>query len=485
MIARYGASRKTHLSAVVGRRLLLEEELDAVGEALQQAERPGAVGADAVLHLGDDLAQEPDVHQHREQQQDEDRDRLADHDEHDREVDVAVEQRVGAHVPDPDRVVSTRRSVTASVTVTRSLGPTSPGWATAMNAVPGAVAASVRTAIVTVPRGLVTRTSSPSAATPMRLRSLGCTTSAAPGASARERRARCCGASGVVQRAGGHEAETVRVDGHALRLRCDAVPGVERRRAAAVSAAASTTRQQRRGRARPRRCRARLDRGGGAGAALGHRAGAQRRQCVSSDAIPGRIGSQETPAVKPCEAWSTISSGNSLIGSTAPSRARRMQRGVDAGVRGRDARDLVLHVFDGLEAEVDTEAQRELGCDAPVGHRGAVGRHEPRQSQHATLEVGGAPGLLAPHRHGEEHVGALGGVGGERADRDHEAAPCRARARTSARSGKSATRSAPRSTSVSMVAGGGRGEHAGGVEPAARRARVPTRRRSCRGRRRA
>ena len=51
---------------------------------------------------------------------------------------------------------------------------------------------------------------------------------------------------------------------------------------------------------------------------------------------------------------------------------------------------------------------------------GAVGRDEPRQAQHATLEVGGAARLLAPHRSGEEHVGARGGVGGERADRDHE-----------------------------------------------------------------
>ena len=51
-------------------------------------------------------------------------------------------------------MVSTRSSVTGSVIVTRSLGLTGPGWATAMNAVPGAVAASVRTGTVTVARGL-------------------------------------------------------------------------------------------------------------------------------------------------------------------------------------------------------------------------------------------------------------------------------------------------------------------------------------------
>ena len=73
---RYGASRKTRLSARSGRKLLLEEQLDAVGQRLQDAERPGPVGADAVLHVGDDLALEPDHEQHRHQQHDEDDDAL-------------------------------------------------------------------------------------------------------------------------------------------------------------------------------------------------------------------------------------------------------------------------------------------------------------------------------------------------------------------------------------------------------------------------
>ena len=55
-IDRYGASRNTGRSARRRDRLLLEEQLDAVGERLQDAVRPGAVRADAVLHVGDDLA---------------------------------------------------------------------------------------------------------------------------------------------------------------------------------------------------------------------------------------------------------------------------------------------------------------------------------------------------------------------------------------------------------------------------------------------
>ena len=42
---RYGASRNTMRSAAVGDRLLLEEQLDAVGERLQHAERTGLVRA--------------------------------------------------------------------------------------------------------------------------------------------------------------------------------------------------------------------------------------------------------------------------------------------------------------------------------------------------------------------------------------------------------------------------------------------------------
>ena len=48
----------------LGDQVLLEEQLDAVGQRLEDAERAGLVRADPVLHAGDHLALEPD-HQHR------------------------------------------------------------------------------------------------------------------------------------------------------------------------------------------------------------------------------------------------------------------------------------------------------------------------------------------------------------------------------------------------------------------------------------
>ena len=111
----------------------------------------------------------------------------------------------------------------------RSFGPTSPRWANAMNAVPGAVAASASTGSVIVPRALVTRTSSPSALTPMRSRSLGWTTSATPVASAASDGLDDTMRAGVVERAGGHEAETVGVGWRDVAGRDRAVPLVQRR----------------------------------------------------------------------------------------------------------------------------------------------------------------------------------------------------------------------------------------------------------------
>ena len=48
----------------VGQEVLLEDQLHAVGERLQETERSRLVRPDAVLHAGDDLALEPD-HEHR------------------------------------------------------------------------------------------------------------------------------------------------------------------------------------------------------------------------------------------------------------------------------------------------------------------------------------------------------------------------------------------------------------------------------------
>src|SRR5690606_2780928 len=56
--------------------VLLEGQLDAVGQRLQDAELPRPVGAVPVLHPGDDLPLAPDAEQHAQQQQDEDADGL-------------------------------------------------------------------------------------------------------------------------------------------------------------------------------------------------------------------------------------------------------------------------------------------------------------------------------------------------------------------------------------------------------------------------
>jgi hypothetical protein len=73
---------KTNRSLRSGNQVFFEEELDAVGERLQDAPRAGFVRADAVLHLGDDLALEPDHEHHGDEQQRERDDDLEQHDEH-------------------------------------------------------------------------------------------------------------------------------------------------------------------------------------------------------------------------------------------------------------------------------------------------------------------------------------------------------------------------------------------------------------------
>jgi hypothetical protein len=79
-------------------------------QRMQQTERPGAGGTDAVLEPRDHLAHEPDVQEHRQQQDDEAGQHLADDDEHDREVDASGVERVGgreqvhdAHLTAPSR----------------------------------------------------------------------------------------------------------------------------------------------------------------------------------------------------------------------------------------------------------------------------------------------------------------------------------------------------------------------------------------------
>ena len=54
--------------ALFGDQVLLEEQLDPVGQGLEEAEGARPVGADAALHVGDDLALEPDHQDHRHHQ---------------------------------------------------------------------------------------------------------------------------------------------------------------------------------------------------------------------------------------------------------------------------------------------------------------------------------------------------------------------------------------------------------------------------------
>ena len=352
-------------------------------------------------------------------------------------------------------------------------GRPAPRCANGMNAVPGAVAASASTGTVMVPRALVTRTSSPSALTPMRSRSLGWTTSANPVASAAERRARRHDASGVVQRAGGHEAETVRVRRRRGRRCRRAVPAVQRR--AAPRAPRPRTPPPHPTPPRPRR-RPRTSPGlivVSEPVPLDSTTPVPSdERCDSSAATPGLIGSHDRPVVTPSTCWKVISSGKSAIGRTAPSRARRMSSASTPACAGRDAGDLVLHVLDGVEPEVGAEARRELLRDPPVVHRGALGRDEPRLAHHPSLEVGGGAGLLAPHRGREEHVGAGRGVGGERAHRDRELHRVEPGAHADAVGEVLLEVGTEQHQGVDRAGGGGL-EHAGGVEAGLRGTLAP------------
>ena len=80
---RYGASLNTKLSAWSGTDCSLKNSLMPSARDWSTPNGPGALRADPVLHVGDDLAQEPDVEQDEDEQQREDDDRLADDDEHD------------------------------------------------------------------------------------------------------------------------------------------------------------------------------------------------------------------------------------------------------------------------------------------------------------------------------------------------------------------------------------------------------------------
>ena len=100
------------LVGAVGQQVLLEEELDAVGQRLEDAERPGPVGADPVRHVGVHLALEPDHEHHRHEQQREGDHDLEEDDQHLFEADVAREERIEPEDRRHDHGFTTRISVT-------------------------------------------------------------------------------------------------------------------------------------------------------------------------------------------------------------------------------------------------------------------------------------------------------------------------------------------------------------------------------------
>ncbi len=92
-----GGELEDEAICVVGDEVFFEEELDAVGQGLQQTEGTPALGSDAALHVRDRLALEPDHHRDRTHQRGPADDES---DEHDEDVDAAY---VAVHEERVDR----------------------------------------------------------------------------------------------------------------------------------------------------------------------------------------------------------------------------------------------------------------------------------------------------------------------------------------------------------------------------------------------
>ena len=93
----------------LGEQVLLEEQLGPVRERLQQPERPGPVRADPVLHVGDDLALEPDHEHDRHQQHAEGDEHLDEDDDEAAEVDAVgrrADRRIRSASPAGRRTTS-------------------------------------------------------------------------------------------------------------------------------------------------------------------------------------------------------------------------------------------------------------------------------------------------------------------------------------------------------------------------------------------
>ena len=147
--------------------VLLERQLHAVGERLQQAERAVHVGADPVLHPGHDAALPPDVEQ-REQHQDQEDQHGLDQDQPPR-VLPELRQVVGGRSPLSDGVAARAHHWFAPFTVTRLPGEARLGQHAVADRVgghpDGAVGRVSATSAgrVTEPRSPVTVTDGPSA----------------------------------------------------------------------------------------------------------------------------------------------------------------------------------------------------------------------------------------------------------------------------------------------------------------------------------
>ena len=88
--------------------ILLEEQLDAIGEGLEDTEGTGPVGADPVLHVGDELALEPHHQHHADHQRGE-----GDHDleQHDQDLarPMSPDRSGSIRPPPPGRRTRRRR----------------------------------------------------------------------------------------------------------------------------------------------------------------------------------------------------------------------------------------------------------------------------------------------------------------------------------------------------------------------------------------
>src|SRR4029077_13604847 len=156
--------------------VFLEDQLHAVGERLQQAERAGLVRPDPVLHARHDLALVPD-HEHRADQADDEDDDDLEQDEQDRRPEQALFDQ---WIDRQHQMRSIRTSVTGAVaSMISSTVP--PGWLNGDHTVPRGTAVLATIGMTVDALALTSLTSSP-AATPSESRSSGWTCAAAPGA---------------------------------------------------------------------------------------------------------------------------------------------------------------------------------------------------------------------------------------------------------------------------------------------------------------